>query len=335
MAGWDLKFGDITDFNASEEQYWSYFNFVFSDACSKRNTYKFGLIKAILDNLFNAVAVANGMSISYHDLFAKFAENYWNLVVKYDVRQMRKDTKAIYSKVERVFFDYVQIEPTIVALEFGSLSDETRNAIISRTVKDCKTCVVGALYQDFEGTLYSFNLKGESITIAYRAYDFMLKYKIEIEQLNYYSWAKFLEKINGPTAVSMNGIIGKLENAIPKRANLKNYRDLLWHEFEEHNCFYCGKKLSSAGVHVDHFIPWSFMHEDKVWNLVLSCASCNEKKNNRLPPFKAIIRLEEQNQKLAIVDHELVHEEFRSYAVGMLPRIWRYAKLNGLKELGD
>ena len=76
------------------------FNFVFSDSCHKRNTYKFGLIKSILDNLFNGQNIEDGIYFTYEQLFAKFAENYWNLIVKYDLRQMRKDSKSDLSKVE-------------------------------------------------------------------------------------------------------------------------------------------------------------------------------------------------------------------------------------------
>lgn len=36
-------------------------------------------------------------------------------------------------------------------------------------------------------------------------------------------------------------------------------------------------------MHVDHFIPWSFVKDDKIWNFVLSCPTCNVKKNNRVP----------------------------------------------------
>ena len=44
MAGWNLKAGAITEYVVSEDRIWSLFNFVFSDACKKSNTYKFGLI---------------------------------------------------------------------------------------------------------------------------------------------------------------------------------------------------------------------------------------------------------------------------------------------------
>lgn len=41
--------------------------------------------------------------------------------------------------------------------------------------------------------IHAFDLKGDGIYLNAHAFDFMLKYKIEIEKLNYYAWAKFLE----------------------------------------------------------------------------------------------------------------------------------------------
>ena len=51
-AGWKLKSGEILSRQVSNDKLWSVFNYVFSGS-KKRNTYKFGLIKALLDNLFN------------------------------------------------------------------------------------------------------------------------------------------------------------------------------------------------------------------------------------------------------------------------------------------
>lgn len=82
MAGWDLKSGSITEYNVEEDRLWSLFNFVFSDSSRKRNTYKFGLIKSLLDNVFNGQKTAEGIFYTYEELFSRFAENYWNLVIK-------------------------------------------------------------------------------------------------------------------------------------------------------------------------------------------------------------------------------------------------------------
>ena len=329
MAGWNLKFGELKDQDVNEEKYWSLFNFVFSDSSRKRNTYKFGLIKSILDNLFNGSDTDAGFYISYYDLFAKFAENYWNLVVKYDLRQMRKDTKSELSRLEVILKSAVEKNGILEQLEFESIDSKQKEQIIRQVTTECKRCVVGALYEDFEGTFYSFILMNQGIYVSYKAYEFMLKYKTEIENLNYYAWAKFLEKINNDDVLVR--VIDKLELSTPRRNNLSVYREILRKEFQECNCFYCGKTLRKV-IHVDHLIPWSFVKDDKIWNFVLACPSCNIKKSNRIPGRDYIIRLEKRNKDIQLLDNVIVQADFKVYSDDLLGRMWQYAKLSGIKE---
>ena len=187
----------------------------------------------------------------------------------------------------------------------------------------------GALYEDFDGTIYDFDLKCSGITLNYSIYEFILKHKTEIERLNYYSWAKFLEQINEDNVVVR--VIDKLELATPRRGDLSIYREILRKEFEVDKCFYCGKKLQKS-IHVDHFIPWSFVKDDKMWNFVLSCPRCNEIKNNRVPSQDYLIKIEKRNKKIQISDKVLVQADFSEYTDGLIRRIWKYAKQSGLKE---
>lgn len=317
------------EYCVSEERYWSLFNFVFSDGSRKRNSYKFGFVKSLLDNLFNGSEIDQGIFFSYKQLFAKFAENYWNLVVKYDLRQMRRDTRSEYSKIETILQNAIAMDTVLINLEFASIDACRKDNIIKQVMAECKRCVVGALYEDFEGTLYSFDLRADGLYVAPLAYEFMLKYKMEIEKLNYYSWAKFLEKINSDNVLVR--VIDKLELATPKRSDLSVYRDILRKEFEESNCFYCGKSLQRS-VHVDHFIPWSFVKDDKIWNFVLSCPQCNEKKSNRIPAKEYVMRIENRNRVIRQKDNALIQAEFDGYADDLIDRMWKYAKMSGIKE---
>ena len=86
------------------DEYWAHFNYVFSDSCRKLTTYKFGLIKAILDSLFSAELTNRGMEITYYRLFEKFAENYWNLVAKYELRQIRNYENNRITKLEQAIY---------------------------------------------------------------------------------------------------------------------------------------------------------------------------------------------------------------------------------------
>lgn len=330
MAGWDKKSGIILSNTVSEDKIWSLFNYVFSNACSKRNTYKFGLIKAISDNLFNCEWTVSGYKLSFNDLFSKFAENYWNLVVKYGLRQMRPDGKSEYSKIEQIFLDIVQKYDVLKELTFSSLTQNDMDWVTRETAKNCKQYVLGALYNDFEGLLYAFDVNHQDyIILNPPVYDFMLRYKPEIEKLNYFAWAKFLETINDESVLIK--LLDKLELATPHREDLSIYREILRKEFEENTCFYCGKKLTGV-VHVDHFIPWSYVKDDKMWNFVLSCSSCNLKKNNRIPVERFLIKIQNRNSRAKQIQNRIVYEDFKEYNNDRLQRLWKYAQLSGLKE---
>lgn len=328
-AGWNLKNGDITEYNVSEDRLWALFNYVFSDSSRKRNTYKFGLIKSILDNLFNGEKSSEGIYYTYEEIFAKFAENYWNLVVKYNLKQMRPDGKSIYSKVETIIKNEISKDDILCSLDFSSMKEEQKNRIVKQVVTECKKCVIGALYNDFEGVIYSFDLKGTGITLNYCVHEFLLKHKMELEKLNYYAWARFLESVNDDNVLVR--VIDKLELSTPRRNNLHIYREILRREFEENNCFYCGRKLKQE-IHVDHFIPWSFVKDDKIWNFVLACSSCNTRKNNKLPREEYLIQIIHRNRNIQQIDNSIVRKECTRYSDEVLRRMWAYARRSGFKE---
>lgn len=208
----------------------------------------------------------------------------------------------------------------------------------SDILQECKRYVLGALYSDFNGKFYGFDQNENFITLSNNAYEFLLKYKIEIEKLNYYAWAKFLEKINEENVLFH--LLSKLELSLPERSELELYRKILFFEFEECNCFYCGKKLAKE-IHVDHFIPWSFIKEDKLWNFVLSCPQCNIKKSNILPPQNTIKRVQERNRIImneasvtpSLPNSSIIKSQFKNYDETVIPRLWQYAKFSGFKTM--
>ncbi|MGP1433727.1 MAG: hypothetical protein ACTTKP_05560 [Catonella sp.] len=67
--------------------------------------------------------------------------------------------------------------------------------------------------------------------LNYAVYELILKHKAELEKLNYYSLAKFLDQVNDDN--SLISVIDKLEPATPRRENLSVYREILRKEFEE------------------------------------------------------------------------------------------------------
>ncbi len=331
MPGWILREGILTELRVSDDEYWSLFNFVFSDACRKTNTYKFGLIKSICDQIYDVYDGGNGLFLSYERIFSRFTENYWNLVNKYKLKQMSYNGKSNYSKIELIVKAAVENYEIPENVGFQSLCDKDRVVITKNVTTECKKCVVGALYNDFEGKLYAFSLHGNGIFLSEDSYRFIAKYKMEIEKLNYYAWARFLEKVNDDEALTK--VLEKLDMTTPQRKDLSKYRDILFNEFQENNCFYCGKRLDK-NIHVDHFIPWSFVRNDNLWNFVLACPRCNLKKSGNLVGREYVVKIVSRNT--SIINRNTlsssIRVEFDGYYDGLLDRMWSYAKMSGIRE---
>jgi CRISPR/Cas system Type II protein with McrA/HNH and RuvC-like nuclease domain len=72
------------------------------------------------------------------------------------------------------------------------------------------------------------------------------------------------------------------------------------------HCFYCPSKIGET-LAVDHVIPWSYVLEDRVWNLVLACKNCNSEKSNQTPGDRYLNDLVHRNRRLLaeIVDGKM------------------------------
>lgn len=49
-------------------------------------------------------------------------------------------------------------------------------------------------------------------------------------------------------------------------------------------CVYCGKSLAYRQMSLDHYFPRGSGGPDDLFNLALSCKSCNKHKKNKIPP---------------------------------------------------
>lgn len=331
MAGWQENSGEIKKYIASEDELWSLSNYFFSPSCKKTSTYKFGFFKSVCDSLFSGKTTNRGYEIDFEVIFLRFSECYWNLITKYNLRQMRPNGSSEYSSLETIMHKIVSSNQIIKELEFSSLSDEERHEIVLAITEKCKRNVIGAVYDNFDGILYGFSKKENKLWLNPVAYEFLLKHKFELEKLNYYAWAKYLEEINADNVLSR--VLDKLEYSTPKRNDLSIYRKILMEEFETNTCFYCGKKLTKE-TSVDHVIPWKLVRTDKIWNFVLACKTCNSKKNDRIPNKEKILQVISRNEKLVQSSDSnfIINTECSEYSAELMLKLWNYAKVGGYRE---
>jgi len=61
-------------------------------------------------------------------------------------------------------------------------------------------------------------------------------------------------------------------------------------------CFYCSRKLElNDEYHADHFIPYSYVFDSPIWNMVPACRDCNLKKSDNLVGEEFLEKLFERN----------------------------------------
>ena len=323
MAGYDLTEGRYENRTLSDDEMWSAFSNLFSSHSKNSSSCKFGFLKAIMDNLYN---VDENLTLTFDQLFGTFTEVYWNLVLKHGIRQQPVSERSNGTYLEQAL-NLTAVKYTITPeIPFESISDEAKIEVCKRIKSKCKVNVVGALFGDTKGIFYSFSRKEEWLQINPQMYQFICKHKLAIEKLNYYEWAKYLEKINDDSV--MDHLLTKIDKS-SERENLSIYRRILFEEFENESCFYCGKKLSNDGqkVHVDHFVPRAFIKDDKMWNLVLACPTCNLQKNDKLASIIYLEKLLDRNKKIVLINEKA--KDMGTYSAQNLRAVYYWAKING------
>ena len=110
------------------------------------------------------------------------------------------------------------------------------------------------------------------------------------------------------------GIVYKLAPLDNKLRKLKAVRDL-WEGvflFEKINDIYTRKPIDPHSYDVDHFVPFSFVMNDELWNLMPMDPSLNSGKSNNLPSWNDFFISFVDNQ---FVMYELVHKRDKIFAL--------------------
>lgn len=108
------------------------------------------------------------------------------------------------------------------------------------------------------------------------------------------------------------GLVYKLTPTEEKVRKLKKVRDL-WQdimEVQEIRDVFTGQPVKKKKYDIDHFIPWSFVMNDELWNLMPMDASLNSSKSNRLPKWNPFFQNFAQNQYLM---YQMIYDDMGIY----------------------
>lgn len=213
---------------------------------------------------------------------------YWNQTVVYHLRQASSLTKeAEVVKPIREFAAQYR------ARYYDGLPTEAKQKMASRMSRILTLNVLDAFHSskpDRMPNIFDWNRQQNFINLSPASVHFLAVHAQALEVIANYAWAKFLEGRN----ILSPRLIEKVSLDKGKRGALTPYLRML--KEEETACFYCATPFTEIRrPTVDHVLPWSFILEDALWDLVLACRSCNASKSDSLPEPQFIEKLVASN----------------------------------------
>ena len=133
-----------------------------------------------------------------------------------------------------------------------------------------------------------YAIKGETIEVNPKWEQYLNDNYLILRDFTFWNLTVFLQKRNP----NVPDVPSKLVKPIQRNSLTKQRH--FWDNFININgsiqCIYTGKSLCKKEYDLDHFVPWSFVSHDLLWNLLPADSSINSSKNNNLPPLNKYLR---------------------------------------------
>ena len=117
--------------------------------------------------------------------------------------------------------------------------------------------------------------------------------------------AIFLETLNLIPNLQKKLMIA--DRTYTKMRNISPNEKSKLYSYQENRCFYCGADMGNT-PEADHFIPYNYLFDSKIWNIVGACQECNRKKKNYIVDEEYLDRVLERN-----LDDEFINRFFGDF----------------------
>jgi hypothetical protein len=286
---------------------------VFSDTT---NSYKFYWFLSILDSLQEN----NEAIISLNDIVIRMVANVWYPLDYYKLSFGKLDS---FKKIAEFLTSKITIDNSInspslfnqinsklnlddnyllsqktsklkrwVPFRFLSpfFSDEIRGLLNSQGISESQvnSKITELANNNFKNNpqkvIYRF--VGDCIELNAVWIDYFQKHQGILRGFIYWHLIKFLQK-NNPNVIGLSEKLNK-----PTQRNLKQ-ANLFWKEYLKEtpqvNCIYSGQEITLQNLSLDHFLPWSFVAHDQLWNIIPTPKNVNSAKSDWLPSIELYI----------------------------------------------
>ncbi|MEH2162058.1 MAG: HNH endonuclease domain-containing protein [Nostoc sp.] len=165
--------------------------------------------------------------------------------------------RPFFSQETRGLKDY-DVNPTIISLANNQF--DTKKPLYYFNAEDQKNCNAIILHPDWIQYLE------ENYTI--------------VRGWASWEWLNYMQQRNPSTPNVVNKLFMPQERDSLANQN-KYWKTIL--EYRDIECIYSKVKLNKNEISLDHYLPWSFVAHDQLWNLIPTTKSVNSSKSNSLP----------------------------------------------------
>ena len=257
------------------------------------SSYKPALLLAIVRCVGAGKVTTHRLQLT--DIAAQYLAMYWTQVIVFRLRHSARDAaQPVIVRLIRSAADALGIR------KLTDMPSEAHTTLIRAIERVLPVNVLDAFHRsrpDGMAVVYDWQKSQRYIELAKGAETFIVENASALTVIATYFWARYLSGLNATPH-----IVEKLDPILPARSSLVRFARML-STIGERDCFYCGEALHEKDrpATIDHFIPWTFVHEDKLWNLVLSCNRCNASKSDGLPSEELLGRLIKLNKLRATI----------------------------------
>ena len=324
-----MKGGNDMQLPYSEELNIEYLGRLFDNTSE---CYKFFWFKAIV-----AKVTDGKRELSFEELVDEMIADAWYMVTEYHLNLGPKDTlENVVNLIKKKYPELKSCEKKTTIIAFLQNTDDKEIITKKRTLTynvpyrlqaPFMTKLKGKEWNIAESNLIA-KINQEKRLMYYFSALNGLSTKIIVQE----DWAKYIIKnqeiIRGWLEYNMILYIQKRNPSVPgiadklyppqerKLEKVKKYWKLIL-SLEPVREIYDNQILTEKDISIDHFVPWSYVAHDEMWNLNPTTKSINSSKSNNLPDwdtyFNRLAQQEFQSYRL-MWKYDVVHKEFERCA---------------------
>lgn len=132
--------------------------------------------------------------------------------------------------------------------------------------------------------------------------DYLISYSSILKDFSFWNLSIFLQKRNPNVPDIPSKLVRPLQRAPLTRQ--RRFWDRYIQSVGHIHCIYTNAELRVGEYDLDHFIPWSFVVHDLLWNLLPSDASINSSKSNCIPS------LDKYLEPMTRIQHSALRENY-------------------------